>query len=392
MTGPSDYRAAVKGSVAVIFGIMAAVVFGAAGMAVDFINASNVRTTLQHALDGAVLAAASAHVKNDHEAETIITEFMTSNWTEKYPTLDAYVTQSVNDDVVTGTASVQIPTLLTTFLGIYDMDIAVTSSASVSTPTIEVAVVIDNSSSMRPHLRQLQQALTSVVETLAPDGTDPDVTFAVIPYSAYVNIGVSNKNQSWLSFDDADRSAWEGCVGSRDYPLDLNDTGDTPIPAVSAVECNPVEMLPLTSDVDTIEEWIDDLSTEGDETYTGAGLIWGYRALSEREPFTEAKPYGEAQKVIIFMTDAYSSVGPSYPKHDNEDNVGDDIWQDQCTNIKAAGITLYTIAFQTGTDQQTMLAECATSSNHALTADNSSQLKNAFEDIAAKLARIYLSQ
>ncbi len=151
-------------------------------------------------------------------------------------------------------------------------------------------------------------------------------------------------------------------------------------------------MLPLTSDVDTIEEWIDDLSTEGDDTYTGAGLIWGYRALSEREPFTEAKPYGEAEKVIIFMTDAYSSVGPSYPKHDNEDDVGEDIWQEQCTNIKAAGITLYTIAFQTGGSQQAMLAECATSTSHALTADNSSQLKDAFEDIATKLARIYLSQ
>jgi hypothetical protein len=130
MSEPKKYRAAVQGSVAVIFGIMAAVVFGAAGMALDFINASNVRTSLQHALDGAVLAAASAHVKNEHEAETIITEFMTSNWTEKYPTLDTEIKQSVDDDVVTGTASVQLPTLMTGLLGFYNMDIAVTSSAT----------------------------------------------------------------------------------------------------------------------------------------------------------------------------------------------------------------------------------------------------------------------
>jgi hypothetical protein len=207
-----------------------------------------------------------------------------------------------------------------------------------------------------------------------------------------VNIGVSNKNQSWLSFDEADKSKWEGCVGSRDYPLDLDDSDNTPIPAVSGVTCNPIEMLPLTSDVDTIEDWIDDLTTKVDDTYTGAGLIWGFRALSEREPFTEAKPYGDAEKVIIFLTDAYSSVGPSYPKHDNEDDVGDDIWQTQCTNIKAADIRIYTIAFQTGGSQQTALAKCATSSSHAFTAENSSQLKDAFEDIATKLARIYLSQ
>jgi hypothetical protein len=272
------------------------------------------------------------------------------------------------------------------------MDIAVTSSASVSTPTIEVAMVIDNSSSMRTHLKQLQKALTAVVDTLAPDGTDPDVTFSVIPFSTYVNVGVSNKEESWLSFDEADKTLWEGCVGSRDYPLDLDDTGDTPIPAVSGVTCNPMEMLPLTSDVDMVADWIDSLTTEVSDTYTGAGLIWGFRALSEREPLSEAKPYGESEKVIIFLTDAFSTVGPSYPKHDTEDDVGDNIWQEQCTNIKAADITLYTIAFQTDGTREAWLAECATSSSHAFTADNSNQLKTAFEDIAAKLARIYLSQ
>lgn len=387
-----SYGAAASGSVAVIFGITAAVIFGAAGMAVDFINASSVRTSLQQALDSAVLAAASAQVKNEHEAEEVITEFMASDWTEKYPNIDAEIKQSVTDEVVTGTASVQIPTLITGLLGINSMDIAVTSSATISTPTIEVAMVIDNSSSMKTHLNQLQRALTAVVDTLAPDGTDPDVTFAVIPYSTYVNVGLSNKNQSWMSFAEADKTAWEGCVGSRDYPLDLDDSDDTPIPAVSGVTCNPTEMLPLTSDADTVKEWIDDLTTEVNDTYTGAGLIWGLRALSERQPFTEAKPYGDSEKVIIFLTDAYSTVGPSYPKHDTEDDMANEVWQTQCTNIKAAGITLYTIAFQTGSTQEMQLATCATSSSHAFTADNSNELKDAFEDIAGKLERIYLSQ
>jgi Flp pilus assembly protein TadG len=392
MSRLGNYGAAVRGSVAVIFGITAAVVFGAAGMAVDFINASSVRTSLQQALDSAVLAAASAQVKNEHQAEEIITEFMASNWTEKYPTIDPDVKQSLADDVVTGTASVVIPTLITGLLGIESMEIAVTSSAKISSPTIEVAMVIDNSSSMNTHLKQLQKALTTVVETLAPNGTDPDVTFALVPYSTYVNVGLSNKNKSWLSFAEAEKSKWDGCVGSRDYPLDLDDSDNTAIPAVSGITCNPTEMLPLTSDVDTITDWIDDLTAEVNDTYTGAGLIWGYRALSEREPLTEAKPYGDSQKVIIFLTDAISTMGPSYPKHDNENDTASEVWQTQCTNIKAAGITLYTIAFQTGTTQEAQLTSCATSSSHAFTADNSSELKNAFADIAAKLAPIYLSE
>jgi hypothetical protein len=91
--------------------------------------------------------------------------------------------------------------------------------------------------------------------------------------------------------------------------------------------------------------------------------------LSEDEPFDEAKPYGESEKVIIFLTDARSGMGPSNPKHNNEDDVADSIWQTQCTNIKAKDIALYTIAFDTGSSQKDKMEECATTSAHAFTAD-----------------------
>jgi hypothetical protein len=349
-----------------------------------------VRVALQNALDSAVLAAASARVKNDNEAETIITEFMTSNWSTKYPTLSAQTTQSVTDETIIGHAYVRMPTTLTSVLGFDGLDITVDSTASIASTTIEVAMVIDNSSSMRSHLNQLKAALTSVVDILSANAGE-EVSFAVIPYSTYVNVGLGNRNQPWLSFDEADEAAWQGCVGSRDYPLDLDDEDNTPVPAVSGVNCNPTELLPLTSDVDTTKAWIDSLTTEVSDTYTGAGLVWGWRALTASEPFTEAKAYGEAQKVIIFLTDAFSTMGPSFPKHDSEDETADNIWQAQCTNIKAEGIVLYTIAYQTSNDRERWLAQCSTSQSHAFTADNSAQLKSAFEDIAAKLATVYLS-
>jgi hypothetical protein len=37
------------------------------------------------------------------------------------------------------------------------------------------------------------------------------------------------------------------------------------------------------------------------------------------------------------------------------------------------------------------LSDCSTSPSHAFTADNSSELTSAFEEIAAKLATVYLS-
>jgi Flp pilus assembly protein TadG len=382
----------VEAAVAVIFALVIVVIFGAAGMAVDFINSSGVRTSLQQALDGAVLAAAAARVQNEAEAEAIINKFMTSNWSMKYPNLDAQVSQTLTDDAVSGTATVFVPTLISGVLGFYNIEVSAISTATISNSTLEVAMVIDNSSSMLSHLSTLKKALESVIDILASDTSSAEKSFAVVPYSLYANVGTSNSTKSWLSLAPADAATWKGCVGSRDYPLELNDSDSTPIPAVSVSNCNPTPLLPLTSDTDTVKSWISGLDAKIDDSFTGAGLIWGWRVLSEDEPFTEAKPYGDAQKVIIFLTDARSSMGPSYPKHNNEDDVADSVWQAQCTNIKAQDIALYTIAFEANADRTKQLEDCATSSAHAFSADNSSELKSAFEDIAKKLATVYLSQ
>jgi Flp pilus assembly protein TadG len=383
----------VQATVAVIFAFALVIVFGSAGMAVDFVNASGVRTSLQQALDGAVLAAAAARVQNESEAEKIITRFMSSNWSLKYPSLDAQISQSLTDDTVSGTATVSVPTLISGILGFENMEVNATSTATISNPTLEVAMVIDNSSSMVPHLSTLKNALESVIDILATDTSMAEKSFAVVPYSLYANVGTSNSTQSWLSLAPADAATWKGCVGSRNYPLELNDSDySTPIPAVVASNCNPTPLLPLTSDTATAKSWISGLEAKVDDSFTGAGLIWGWRVLSEDAPFTEAKPYGDAQKVIIFLTDAKSSMGPSYPKHNNEDNVADTVWQAQCTNIKARDIVLYTIAFDADSDREQQLEDCATSSAHAFTAGNASELKTAFEEIAKKLATVYLSQ
>jgi Flp pilus assembly protein TadG len=386
------FTANVQGTVAVIFAVTATVVIGAAGMAIDFINASGVRSSLQNSLDGAVLAAAASHVKSEQEAETVIAEYMNSNWSMKYPSLDPQISQTFTDDAVSGTAIVTVPTLVSGVLGFKQMEVRADSTATISNSTLEIAMVIDNSSSMLPHLATLKNALESVVDIVSTQSDSAEISYAVVPYSVYTNVGTSNATASWLSIAAGDVATWKGCVGSRNYPLDLNDSDSTPIPAVVVSNCNPTALLPLTSDASVAKSWINSLQANVDDTYTGAGLIWGWRVLSEDAPFDEAKPYGESQKVIIFLTDARTSMGPSYPKHTNEDNTGDAIWQTQCTNIKAQDILLYTIAFDTEAERVDQLRDCATSSAHAFVADNASELKDAFESIAKRLATVYLSQ
>jgi Flp pilus assembly protein TadG len=382
-----------SGSVAVILGIVATVMIGAAGIAVDFVNASYIRTSLQHALDSAVLAASASHVETDEEAEALILEYLDSNWKQKFPTLAVDIKPKLGKDTITSDATTHVPTILTGILGIDEIAIHVSSTATASQNTIEVAMVIDNSASMRSNLDLLKSSLVAVVETL-DSSLSSDVSYAVVPYSVYVNVGTSNKNKSWLSFSGVDKKSWTGCVGSRNYPLELEDSDSTPIPAVTTTLCNPSELLPLTSKVSEVESWIDDLEASVDDTYMASGLIWGVRALSERDPLDEAAPDGDAQKYLIFLSDGYSTLGPSYPKHENEDTSGDalDILAAQCTNAKAQGITIYTVAFDASADNEEVLRDCATSSAHAYVADSAGDLVTAFSAIATKLSKVYLSQ
>src|SRR5215212_9650573 len=262
-----------SGSVAVILGIVATVMVGAAGVAVDFVNASYIRTSLQHALDSAVLAASSSHVETDSEAEALIHEYMDSNWKQKFPTLAVDIKPKLGKDKITSDATTEVPTLLMGILGIKDIAIRVSSTATATESTIEVAMVIVNSSSMQSNLTLLKNSLLAVTETL-DSSLSTNVKYAIVPYSVYVNVGTSNKNKSWLSFSGVDKKSWTGCVGSRDYPLELEDSGSTAIPTVTTSLCNPTELLPLTSNVSKVEEWISDLEAEVDDTYMASGLIW----------------------------------------------------------------------------------------------------------------------
>jgi hypothetical protein len=65
-----------------------------------------------------------------------------------------------------------------------------------------------------------------------------------------------------------------------------------------------------------------------------------------------------------------------------------------CSNMKAAGITIYTIGFALGGNQNAIdtLNQCATDSTKFYNASNGDQLKQAFRDIGLKLSSLFLSQ
>lgn len=180
-------------------------------------------------------------------------------------------------------------------------------------------------------------------------------------------------------------------------------TGVCTIPAGSEVQ-------PLTNDRDTLIDKIDGLSASGG-TAGQLGTAWAWYTLSPNwsslwpaQNRPEAYGTEKLQKIAILMTDGeynaqYSSDGilvdygaSTCPNAAN----GCSAQQAKalCTAMKAEGITVYTVGFALGGNQNAIntLNQCATDPTKFYNAEDGEQLKQAFRDIALRLSSLYLSK
>ncbi|MFO1090972.1 MAG: TadE/TadG family type IV pilus assembly protein [Hyphomicrobiales bacterium] len=328
---------------------------------------------------------------------------------------------------------------------------------------LELALVLDNTGSMSGQkIKDLQSAATDLVNTVMIPNVD--VKISVVPFAQYVNVGTGNRNQPWMSVPPDSKTStttyqcsqvrdvlstyncvtkpvtqtscndgvctsktvnqttcqytygpyyqkcqnvtstvtqtWNGCAGSRAYPLNVrDDTPGTPYPGIMNVSC-PSTLTPLTSTKATVTSALSKMVATG-ETYIPAGLVWGWATLSPDAPFTEAVPYSQktTKKAMVLMTDGANtkSVSALSGYTGSPDHKGSNVTQanqymtELCTNIKAQGVTIYTVAFQvTDATILSRLQSCASDPGMALTASNASQLSAAFANIAEALKTLAL--
>ena len=212
-------------------------------------------------------------------------------------------------------------------------------------------------------------------------------------------------------------SRWNGCVGTRATPLsEMDDLYYNRIPGLlnnvppehsgasnNAYSDCPGEIMPLTVDYGDLKSGINAMSTI-DNTYLPSGLIWGQRVLSPGEPFDNAPVPGETenQKVMILMTDGINTTeiredptsqtqweAPPYIARVDSDEVADEAnaaTARLCQSVKDDDIDIYTIAFQvTDAATRTLLRNCASNPDQALTADSNNDLIAEFNNIANRL-------
>jgi Flp pilus assembly protein TadG len=185
----------------------------------------------------------------------------------------------------------------------------------------------------------------------------------------------------------------------------------------------PNEIVPLTGAQNQVTKAIDDLQHKfGSGTIVSEGLMWGWRTLSPSAPFTQGKPYGQAQKFLVLMSDgeneinsndlqtsvyysdynAYGYLGRWETRMLDERNVRTfpevEAYLDErlalaCTNAKKEGITIISLLFLTNEQRaRDAMRNCASSPQFFFEAATADGFDDAFDKVAATISKLRISK
>lgn len=252
-----------KGAFATIFGILLVVIVATAGAVVDFVGVQQARTKAQVALDAAALALQpNIYDWSDEDLKSAAEDLVIERLADDAISVDV---EEVETDTDEGSlyfkVKLNVPTVFVAMVNIPSMDVRLASQATQRHNRLEVAMVLDNSGSMNSYSRMtnLKTAATNAVDILFDGQTTlPDVFVGLVPFNFFVNVGPGAEFESWMANADQAPSAWDnfdndddestapsgsidrfalfsgltnvswkGCVETRPYPYDTDDTEPT---------------------------------------------------------------------------------------------------------------------------------------------------------------------
>ncbi len=125
---------------------------------------------------------------------------------------------------------------------------------------------------------------------------------------------------------------------------------------------------------------------------SGIGLQHGWMSLVGGGPYPAPPaedPNYKYSKVIILLTDGLNTQNRWYTQQSQIDTRQ----ALTCANIKAAGITLYTVQVNTGGDPtSTLLQQCASDANKFFLLTSASQMVSTFQQIGTNLSNLRIAQ
>ena len=211
-----------------------------------------------------------------------------------------------------------------------------------------------------------------------------------------------------------DKTKWGGCItdrGSSSAPVSNYDRlVTTPSSGITAsmfpveqYSACPEAIMGLNFDWTTMTTKVDDMTANGG-TNQPIGLVWAWQTLVGGGPYTAPAmdPTYQYQQIIILLSDGLNTqdrwYGTGYSASTSVDNrMYDSSGDGTCANIKAAGITIYTIQVNTGGDPtSTLLQNCASNTpgttDHFYLLTSAQQIVTAFGAIGTKLTKLRVAK
>lgn len=417
------------------------------GGAVDLIRYADARAEIQGALDSGILAAAT--LSNTRPVALVMEEYLEKNVKSNMIDVDdIQLSYDINSDFsgtdIKVTANYSLKTAFAGVAGINTLPVKVVTAAKQDWQELEVALVLDISSSMNnSKLSNLKTASKVFIDTVLTDDVRTITSINVVPFGGTVYLGdtfldrvdadaIDNDGDGppdgngYDGLDHSDGHEWKGCFefnnddfGTADF--DSDDHNVVPF-FWKWTKTNPWcphpenEALFLSNDNDTLKDLIDAL-TRSDGTGMDIGAAVGLKSLSPSMrgqisgDFAGVRPTdfnSQAMKVLIIMTDgeitaqyrpddgcarAKNVGGNGCQKTTVSGNTAKANFYDVCDAAKDNNILIYTIGFQIKTNKwsHTALADCPQSESQYYFVEDLN-IESAFSAIAATINGIRITQ
>jgi Flp pilus assembly protein TadG len=427
-----------RGNVAMIFAVSLVPLLGFVGAAIDYSRTTAARSSMKVALDSAALMVSKDLGSNPSmstaeisaKATTYFNALYTNSASSPITVTATYTTNTKSGSTVTLNGSGTVPTDFMKMVGFPQMTINGGSTTTWGSTRMRIAMALDVTGSMASSnkMTEMKKAAKSLVDTLSSASRmTEDVYISIVPFAQMVNVGSSNKDASWLKWDDwddsngywtyknnkwvwqtADHSGWNGCVTDRDQPYDT--TNDAPTSSSTRYPANqynacPDPILGMTTaygatNTQKLKDKIDDLSPNG-ATNQSIGMAWAWRTLQVGgDPFpapTKDSNY-KYTDAIILLSDGDNTKNRWYGNGSSNSPEVDARQKILCDNIKAEMVdgkrktTIYTIQVNTdGGPDFAVLKYCADSGQFFATT-TATGIATAFQAIGNSLNALRVSR
>jgi Flp pilus assembly protein TadG len=436
-----ELRKASAGNVAITFALTLVPVAGCVGAAVDYSRANSAKVAMQAAADAtALMLSKTAATVTSAQLQTSATNYFKALFNRSEVTgltvTPTYTTAGGSKITVKATGSLKADFMA--LFGVTTMSVGAFSQVDWGNTRLRVALVLDNTGSMQDNgkigaLITATKGLLTQLKTAAVN--NGDVYVSIVPFVKDVNVGKSNYNATWIDWSewDADNgndvstqtctkngrrtkcttstswvpdnhNTWNGCVtdrGNSNAPSSGNyDTNATvPTTTIQATlytaeqydYCPAAAVMPLGYDWTAMTNLVNSMTPNGN-TNQAIGLQLGWQSLVGGGPFPTPPamdPNYQYSQVIILLTDGLNTENRWYT---NQNQI-DARQAMTCANVKAAGITLYTVQVNTGGDPtSSLLKTCASDASKFFLLTSATQMVATFQQIGTALSNLRVAK